>query len=69
MEKALVTLTARVVRAHREMTPCIARIHTGFMVETNLQTLEKELQHLQEMLRQVREAQKAPPTRTYLSLK
>jgi hypothetical protein len=69
MEKALVTLTARVVRAHREMAPCIARIHTGFMVETNLRTLEKDLQHLQEMLRQVREAQKAPPTRTYISLK
>ena len=66
MEKALVTLTARVVRAHREMTPCIARIHTGFMVETNLQTVEKDLQQLQEMLRQVREAQKAPP-RTYHS--
>ena len=69
MEKALITLTARVVRAHREMAPCIARIHTGFMVETNIDTVEKDLQQLQEMLRQIREAQKAPPTRTYLSLK
>jgi hypothetical protein len=68
MEKALITLTARVVRAHREMAPCIARIHTGFMVETNLQTLEKDLQQLQEMLRQVREAQKAPPTRTQVMI-
>ena len=66
MEKALITLTARVVRAHREMAPCIARIHTGFMVETNIDTVEKDLQQLQEMLRQIREAQKAPP-RTYHS--
>ena len=38
------------------------------MVETNLQTVEKDLQQLQEMLRQIREAQKASP-KTYLSLK
>jgi hypothetical protein len=71
MVKALATLTARVVCAHRDMTPLISRIHSGFMVERSIQAAEEELRNMQEMLRQVRETLKAPKTnsRDYTLLK
>lgn len=54
MVKAVATLTARVLHAHREMAPCIHRIHTGFMVDANIQKVEKYLLSLHEMLCEVR---------------
>ena len=62
MVKALVNLTARVVCLHREMTPLIARIHSGFMVERSIQAVENDIQKMQEMLRELRETLKAPKT-------
>lgn len=62
MVKALVNLTARIVCAHREMTPYIGRIHSGFMVERSIQAVEEDIQKMQEMLRQVRETLRAPKT-------
>jgi len=71
MVKPLVTLTARIVCAHRDMTPLVSRIHSGFMVERSIQAVEADIQHMQEMLRQVRETLKAPQseTPTYVPLK
>jgi type II secretory pathway component PulF len=60
MVKVLATLTARVVSSHRELSPLISRIHSGFMVERSIQAAEEELKNMQEMLRQVRETLKAP---------
>lgn len=62
MVKALANLTARIVCAHREMTPYIGRIHSGFMVERSIQAVEEDIQKMQEMLRQVRETLNAPKT-------
>jgi prefoldin subunit 5 len=62
MVKALVNLTARVVCLHREMTPLITRIHSGFMVERSIQAAEDELQKMQETLREVRQTLRAPKT-------
>ena len=62
MVKALVNLTARVVCLHREMTPLISRIHSGFMVERSIQAAEEELQKMQEALREVRQTLRAPKT-------
>jgi hypothetical protein len=62
MVRALVNLTARIVCAHREMTPYIGRIHSGFMVERSIQAVEDDIQKMQEMLREVRQALKAPKT-------
>lgn len=62
MVKPLVNLTARVVCLHRDMTPLISRIHSGFMVERSIQAAEEELQKMQEMLREVRQTLKAPKT-------
>lgn len=64
MVKVLATLTARVVSSHRDMTPLISRIHSGFMVERSLQAVEEELKNMQEMLRQVRETLKAPKSQS-----
>lgn len=62
MVKPLVNLTARVVCLHREMTPLISRIHSGFMVERSIQAVENDIQKMQEMLRELRETLKAPKT-------
>lgn len=62
MVKALVHLTARVVCLHKEMTPLISRIHSGFMVERSIQAVETDIQRMQEMLRELRETLKAPQT-------
>ena len=71
MVKPLVTLTARVLHLHKEMAPLISRIHSGFMVERNVQAVEAELEKMHEMLRQVRQTLNAPPpTRNpYIPLK
>jgi hypothetical protein len=60
MVKPLVNLTARVVCLHREMTPLISRLHSGFMVERSLQAVEADIQKMQEMLREVRQTLIAP---------
>ena len=60
MVKALVNLTARVVCLHRDMTPVISRIHSGFMVERSIQAVEEDIQKMQEMLRELRQTLKAP---------
>ena len=60
MAKVLATLTARVLNTHRDMTPLISRIHSGFMVERSIQAVETEIQTMQEMLRELRETLKAP---------
>jgi len=69
MVKTLVNLTARVVCLHRDMTPLISRIHSGFMVERSLQAVENDIQNMQEVLRQVRETLKAPPQPNHIPLK
>lgn len=71
MVKPLVNLTARVLSVHRDMAPYISRIHSGFMVERNLQAVEDDIQRMQEMLRQVRETLKAPKSNSenYIPLK
>jgi len=53
------------------MAPYISRIHSGFMVERNLQAVEDDIQRMQEMLRQVRETLKAPKSNSenYIPLK
>lgn len=65
MVKVLASITARVVCAHREMTPLISRIHSGFMVERSIQAVELEMQKMQEILHEVREALKAPKTNSH----
>lgn len=62
MVKALASLTARLIGVHRDMTPLISRIHSGFMVDRNIQTVEKEIEYLQEMLCEIRKTLKAPKT-------
>jgi len=62
MVKALVNLTARVVCLHREMSPCIGRIHSGFMVERSIQAVEADIEKMQEMLRELRKTLQAPKT-------
>jgi hypothetical protein len=62
MVKPLASLTARVLSLHREMTPVISRIHSGFMVERSLQAVEEDIQKMQEMLREVRQTLRAPKT-------
>ncbi len=71
MVKGLATLTARVIHVHRDMTPYISRIHSGFMVERSIQAVEQEIQTMQEMLRELRETLKAPKTDSsqYIQLK
>lgn len=65
MVKALVSLTTRIVCVHRDMTPLISRIHTGFMIQKNLQAVEHELKTMQEMLQEIRTTLDAPkPTNT-----
>ena len=60
MVKALANLTARVVCLHREMTPTISRIHSGFMIERSIQAVEADIQKMQAMLHEVRETLRAP---------
>ena len=62
MVKAIATLTARVIGVHRDMTPLINRIHTGFMVDRSIQAVEQELNTLREMLDEIRKTLKAPKT-------
>ena len=62
MVKVLAKLTARVVSLHRDMTPLVSRIHSGFMVERSIQAVEDDIQKMQEMLRELRETLKAPQT-------
>lgn len=71
MVKPLATLTARLIGVHRDMTPLINRIHSGFMVDKSIHTVEKDLQHLQEMLCEIRKTLKAPKmdSRDYTMLK
>ena len=71
MVKALATLTARVVCAHRDMAPLVSRIHSGFMVERSIQAVEEDIQKMQEMLREVRQTLKAPKTddHTFIPMK
>jgi hypothetical protein len=71
MVKPFVTLASRVLRAHQELTPCITRIQYGFMAERNIEIVEKSLQEMQEMIRDMRQSLKAP-TKTdsnYIPLK
>lgn len=60
MVKVLANLTARVVCLHRDMTPLVSRIHSGFMVERSIQAVEEDIQKMQEMLRELRQALIAP---------
>jgi hypothetical protein len=60
MVKHLANLTARIVSAHRDMTPLISRVHSGFMVERSLQAVEADIEKIQDMIREVRQALKAP---------
>jgi hypothetical protein len=69
MVKPLATLTARVVSVHRDMTPLISRIHSGFMVERSIQAVEDEIKTMQEMLRQVRQTLQAPNKQDFTLLK
>jgi hypothetical protein len=71
MVKVLASITARVVCAHRDMSPLISRIHSGFMVERNIQAVEEEIQKMQDVLREVRQALKAPKTddHTFIPMK
>ena len=71
MVKVLATLTARVIHVHRDMSPYISRIHSGFMVERSIQAVEEDIQKMQEMLRELRQTLKAPQTNTnnYMPLK
>jgi hypothetical protein len=72
MVKALVNLTARILSTHREMTPLISRIHSGFMVERSLQAVEADIQKIQDMIHEVRQALKSPiktDSRDYTLLK
>jgi len=62
MVKAIASLTARVIGVHRDMTPLINRIHTGFMVDRSIQAVEQELNTLREMLDEIRKTLKAPKT-------
>jgi seryl-tRNA(Sec) selenium transferase len=69
MVKALVNLTARVVCLHKDMTPLISRIHSGFMIERSIQAVEDDMQKMQETLRELRKTLKAPESRNYTMLK
>lgn len=60
MVKPLVALACRVIRTHQELTPCITRIHHGFMAEKNIEQVEKMLHEMQEMVRDMRQSLKAP---------
>ena len=71
MVKHISVLASRVLRAHQEVTPCLMRIQSGFMADTNIERVEKTLQDMQDTLRLMREALKTPPTPddTYVPLK
>lgn len=70
MVKHFVTLASRVIRTHQELTPCITRIHHGFMAEKNIDQVEKMLQEMQQMIHDMRESLKAPNKQeTYIPLK
>ena len=60
MVKPVATLACRIIRAHQELAPCITRIHHGFMAERNIDNVEKMLQEMQEMVRDMRQSLKAP---------
>lgn len=65
MVKLYSTLASRVMYAHRELAPCITRIQYGFMAEKNIEQVEKKLQEMQEMVRNMRESLKAPDTQQH----
>lgn len=72
MAKPFLLLASRIARTHQELAPCITRIHHGFMAERNIDTVEKMLQEMQEMVRDMRESLKAPsksPPQDYVPLK
>ena len=60
MIKHFGTLASRVVRAHQEVAPCLIRIQSGFMADKNIDHVEHTLNEMQEMLREMRIALKAP---------
>jgi hypothetical protein len=62
MVKHIAGIASRIIRAHQELTPCITRIHHGFMAERNIDHVEKMLQEMQEMVRDMRQSLKAPNT-------
>lgn len=73
MVKPFASLASRVVRAHQELAPCFIRIQSGFMTERNIETAEKTLHEMQEMLRDMRTALRAPKSQfkddTFIPLK
>lgn len=70
MVKPFLVLASRVLRVNQELTPCITRIHHGFMAEQNIEQVEKKLQEMQEMIRDMRQSLKAPnSSQSYVPLK
>jgi hypothetical protein len=70
MVKPIVALASRAIRANREIMPCLVRIQSGFMTDTNIRDAERILQELHDMLRDMR-AQSTTPQKddTFLPLK
>ena len=62
MAKPFLALASRILRVNQELTPCITRIHYGFMAEQNIEQVERKLQEMQEMVRDMRQSLKAPKT-------
>jgi len=61
MVKHLATIAMRAMSIHRGMVPNLTRIQYGFMTDQNREHIEKTLDELQDMLRDMREALQHPP--------
>jgi hypothetical protein len=69
MVKPFLVLASRVLRANQELTPCITRIHHGFMPEKNIDQVEKMLQDMQEMVRDMRQSLISKTDSNYIPMK
>ena len=70
MVKPLYTLALRALRVNQEVGAHLTRIQHGFLPEKSIQQTQQTIVHLQEMLAEMQEALKAPPSsKSFIPLK
>lgn len=70
MVKPLYTLALRALRVNQEVGAQLTRIQHGFLPEKSIQQTQQTILQLQEMLAEMQQALKAPPSsKPFLPLK
>ena len=69
MVKPLYTLALRALSTNKEVLAHLTRIQHGFMPEAQIEQAQRIVTQLQDMLQEMKEVAKTPPSSTHIPLK